>query len=101
MKAAIENLAKIEGRNKILMLGGMAELGAESLKEHQKILDIIQQYDWKDVVLVGGDFLKLRHPFITFQNASDAGKWLKEQHLQNDYILIKGSRSMQMEKVIE
>jgi UDP-N-acetylmuramoyl-tripeptide--D-alanyl-D-alanine ligase len=101
MKAAIENLAKIEGRNKILMLGGMAELGAESLEEHQKIIDIIQQYDWKDVVLVGGDFLKLRHPFTTFQNASDAGKWLKEQHLQNDYILIKGSRSMQMEKVIE
>jgi UDP-N-acetylmuramoyl-tripeptide--D-alanyl-D-alanine ligase len=90
MKLAIENFAKLHASNKILMLGGMAELGEESLQEHKILIDLIKQYQWKDVVLVGGDFLKLDHPF----------KLTQQQH-KNVFYLIKGSRSMQMEKVLE
>ncbi len=63
MKAAIENIAKMNG-DKILMLGGMMEMGEESLKEHQALIDLINQYQWKDVVLVGGDFNKVNNPYI-------------------------------------
>ena len=101
MKAAIENFEKINADNKVLALGAMAELGAESLEEHKNIISLIQRSAWKEVILVGGDFLKLASPFKTFENAVEAGKWLRSQAFTNAHILVKGSRSMQMEKVIE
>src|SRR5436190_5307783 len=57
MKLAIENFAKLPTNHKVLLLGGMAELGTESLNEHRAIVDIIKKNDWEKVVLVGGDFL--------------------------------------------
>jgi UDP-N-acetylmuramoyl-tripeptide--D-alanyl-D-alanine ligase len=101
MKLAIENFAKKRSENKILMLGAMAELGKESLQEHQQIVDLIKKYLWKEVALVGGDFQKLSHSFLSFENSLQAKEWFVKQHFQNSYILVKGSRSMQMEKVLE
>ncbi|MDH7464455.1 UDP-N-acetylmuramoyl-tripeptide--D-alanyl-D-alanine ligase [Chitinophagaceae bacterium 26-R-25] len=100
MKAAIENFAKLNAKDKVLMLGAMAELGAESLAEHHSIVNLIEKYSWKDVVLVGGDFLKIKHPFIQLQNAAEAKDWFQQQQFQNTHLLVKGSRSMQMEKVV-
>ena len=101
MKAAIENFAKMEGDDKILLLGGMMELGEGSLKEHEDIIALIKKYPWKAVVLVGGDFSKLQHPFINFKNSDEAREWLLQQHFSNVQMLVKGSRSMKMEKVLE
>ena len=101
MKLAIENFAKLHAGDKVLMLGGMAELGEESLQEHAMIIDLIQQHPWKDVVLVGGDFLKIDHPFRQFNNSREAAQWYRSNNMHGNYILIKGSRSMQMEKVLE
>ena len=101
MKLAIENFAKNKAENKILMLGAMAELGKESLQEHEQIIDLITKYSWKVVALVGGDFLKLAHPFLSFENSSKAKEWFAKKDFQNSSILVKGSRSMQMEKVLE
>ena len=100
MKLAIENFAKLNASKKVLMLGAMAELGAESLQEHQAIINIIQQSKWNDVVLVGGDFLKVKHPYHSFENSLAAKDWFQQQDLQDSYVLIKGSRSMQMEKIL-
>ena len=55
----------------------------------------------KKVVLVGGDFLKINHPFTQFENALEAKEWWQQQHFKDAYVLIKGSRSTQMEKVLE
>ena len=101
MKLAIENFAKLPAGDKVLMLGGMAELGEESLQEHAMIIDLIHQHPWKDVVLVGGDFLKVPHPFRQFNNSREAAEWYRSNNMHGNYILIKGSRSMQMEKVLE
>ncbi len=100
MKAAIENFAAIQAGHKVLMLGAMAELGPESLHEHRQIVSLIQQYAWQAVVLVGGDFLKIDHPFIKKENALQAGEWFRSQTFHQTFFLIKGSRSMQMEKVL-
>jgi UDP-N-acetylmuramoyl-tripeptide--D-alanyl-D-alanine ligase len=101
MKLAIENFAHLKTDNKILLLGAMAELGIESLQEHQDIIQLIQKYKWKAVLLVGGDFLKIENPFLTFASASEAKEWLKKEKPENSHLLIKGSRSMQMEKVLD
>lgn len=101
MKLAIENFSKLQGESKVLMLGAMAELGKESLQEHKNIIEIIQQDNWKAVVLVGGDFLKIQHPYLSFSNATEAKEWLLQQHFEKTHFLIKGSRSMQMEKVLD
>jgi UDP-N-acetylmuramoyl-tripeptide--D-alanyl-D-alanine ligase len=100
MKAAIENFAKAGAEHKILVLGAMAELGNGSVNEHQTIIEEIKQHKWKAVLLVGGDFLKASHSFHSFTKPEDAGEWLKNNNIQNDYLLVKGSRSMQMEKVL-
>ena len=101
MKLAIENFAKLPAENKILLLGAMMELGDESIQEHEALIELIQQYKWEKVVLVGGDFKKLKHPFIYFDQSTQAKQWFLQQHFENAYFLVKGSRSMQMEKVIE
>ena len=101
MKVAIENFARMKSANKILMLGGMAELGESSLEEHEELIQLINQYEWKDVILVGGDFLKTKNQFKKFETSVDAAEWFREQKFEDVSILIKGSRSMQMERVIE
>jgi UDP-N-acetylmuramoyl-tripeptide--D-alanyl-D-alanine ligase len=100
MKAAIENFAKMEAQNKILLLGGMMEMGEESLAEHKALVGLISNYQWHQVVLVGGDFNNISHPYIYFNNSTEAKEWLQQQHFKNVTMLIKGSRSMQMEKVL-
>ena len=102
MRAAIENFARLPGaiNRKVLILGAMAELGPESLAEHQGIIDLIGQYSWQQVVLVGGDFRHLSHPYLSFANSKEAGRWLAGVGLKDSYLLIKGSRSMKMEEVL-
>jgi len=101
MKAAIENIAGMPVANKVLLLGGMMELGDESLAEHTAIINLIKQHQWLSVVLVGGDFSKVAHPYIYFESSLQAKEWLQQQDFQNCVMLVKGSRSMQMEKVLE
>jgi UDP-N-acetylmuramoyl-tripeptide--D-alanyl-D-alanine ligase len=100
MKLAIENFSRQPETKKVLMLGAMAELGEESLQEHRDIIATISKYNWQEVVLVGGDFLKIEHPYIQFANVTEAKDWYTQQNMDNTSILIKGSRSMQMEKII-
>jgi len=101
MTAAIQNFAAMPGDGKVVMLGAMMELGNDSLTEHEHLVHLLQQYPWKAVALVGGDFGRVSHPFRYFPDALTAGKWLSEQKLSESQILIKGSRSMGMEKVLE
>lgn len=100
MKAAIENFAKIPADNKVLMLGGMMELGEQSVAEHEAIVQLIKQHPWKQVVLVGGDFSKTYHGFIFFPDSAAAAQWFAGQGFEHTHFLIKGSRSMQMEKIL-
>jgi UDP-N-acetylmuramoyl-tripeptide--D-alanyl-D-alanine ligase len=100
MRAAIENFASLQAKNKVLVLGGMMELGAESIQEHIAIVELIKKYPWNEVVLVGGDFLKIDHPFTKMNNSTEAAEWFKQKNFHDTYLLIKGSRSMQMEKVL-
>ena len=102
MRAAIDNFAhlSIEGKPKVLILGAMAELGPESINEHRGIVDLISNYPWTKVVLVGGDFLKFNHPYTTFPDSREAAKWLQTAGIKDAWLLVKGSRSSKMEEVL-
>ncbi len=100
MKLAIENFAKLQADKKVLMLGGMAEMGEASLSEHQAIVKLISLHHWHDVVLVGGDFGKISHSYNYFNTSLEAREWYKNQLFSNTHLLIKGSRSMKMEEIL-
>jgi UDP-N-acetylmuramoyl-tripeptide--D-alanyl-D-alanine ligase len=100
MRAAIENFTGIEADKKVLLLGAMMELGPDSVKEHQALADLLQRTHWHAVVLVGGDFSKVQHPYLFLENAAAAAQWLQQQQFTDTYILVKGSRSIGMEKVV-
>jgi len=103
MKVAIENFGKLAGDNKIVMLGAMMELGDHSNAEHLALLQLIASYSFTNVVLVGDDFLAHQNAlpqFIYLKNTQEAKAWLVEQNPTNAQLLIKGSRSMQMESVL-
>lgn len=100
MKLAVENLAGIQSGKKILMLGAMAEMGDETAIEHETLINQIKKNTWHQVVLVGKPFLPYSEDFVYFDNSADAAHWAQQQHFENAYILIKGSRSSQMEKIL-
>ncbi|WP_143304540.1 UDP-N-acetylmuramoyl-tripeptide--D-alanyl-D-alanine ligase [Chitinophaga vietnamensis] len=100
MRAAIDNFAGLQATRKVLLLGAMMELGDDSIKEHQALVDLLQRHHWDAVVLVGGDFKKVQHPYIFLEDALEAGKWLQQQQLTDTHILVKGSRSTGMERVL-
>ena len=100
MKLAIENFAKLQANKKVLMLGGMAEMGEASLTEHQAIVNLIALHNWDKVVLVGGDFGKISHPYLYFNTSLEAREWYKNQLFSDTHLLIKGSRSMKMEEIL-
>jgi UDP-N-acetylmuramoyl-tripeptide--D-alanyl-D-alanine ligase len=101
LRSAIENLIRLKAKNKVLMLGAMAELGEESIHEHQQIIDLIDQSEWKDVVLVGGDFLRVSHRYKSFADSTAARDWYQKQSFEDCHILIKGSRSQKMEQILQ
>ena len=100
MKLAVENFTKIDSTEKIMCLGGMKELGEDSVLEHQALINYIQSFNWEQVVLVGEDFKTCQHNYLYFENALEAKQWLKAQAYQHKHILIKGSRGIQMEQMI-
>jgi len=103
MKVAIENFEKLAGNHKIVLLGAMMELGEHAAAEHLALLQLIANCNFKQVVLVGKDFAALQTQmpqFVYLQNALEAKAWLEKQNPTHAQLLIKGSRSMQMETVI-
>ncbi len=100
MKLAVENFAKINKRNKVVCLGGMRELGVATLMEHQALIDQLKETNWAQVVLVGTEFKPCVHSYHYFDSVIEAKAWLQAQQLSGYTLLIKGSRGIQMERLI-
>lgn len=103
MQHALESFAKSSSKNKIVILGDMFELGEYAAQEHQKIADLATQLKLNTIVLVGNEFSKTQTSdyIIKFSNSEETKIWFQQQHFSGSEILLKGSRSMQMEKVVE
>lgn len=103
MKAAISNLNQMDGSNKTAILGDMFELGDESLNEHLHIVQLLEESSIQNIFLVGKSFsAAARQKNIRcFENTAQIRAWLQEQPIRQAIILIKGSRGMQLEPLVE
>ncbi len=101
MQAAIENFSHQQSANKYLFLGGMMELGEESIGEHQSLVNMIKTTGIRNVVLVGGDFAHVDHHCIYLPDAAQAAEWISQNPPSNALLLIKGSRGIKMEKLLD
>ncbi len=101
MENAILNFAKMDVENKVLIIGDMLELGSYSLDEHQNILNLIEKNNLKDVILVGKDFSKQNKNYKSFNNSDEARDYLIKNPIKNATILVKGSRGIKLEKIMD
>jgi len=102
MEAAINNFAATSFNNKVVILGDMLELGDESEKEHTNALNLAIKKDFAKIILVGNVFKKInKNEIPTFVNTEELAVWLKENKLIGATILVKGSRGIKMEKIID
>ena len=103
MMAALSNFASIRHDDKCVILGDMLELGNSSAEEHQKIADFIEEQNFTEVFLVGPQFKNTTS--ITekkkFDQVELLSNYLKTQPIENKLILIKGSRGIHLEKILE
>ncbi len=103
MNAAIENFAQMQQPNKMVILGDMLELGIDSAKEHDAIVNLLKQKNISKAILVGPFFMesgKLMN-VKTFATSDEVVNYLRQNPVKNTTVLIKGSRGIKLEKVVE
>ncbi|REG85152.1 UDP-N-acetylmuramoyl-tripeptide--D-alanyl-D-alanine ligase [Winogradskyella sediminis] len=103
MFAALKNLKQLQAEQTYMFLGDMFELGTETEKEHQEIVHFIESQFDGNIYLIGKHFYTTEtkastHKFQTFEDIKPILKALK---LKNATILIKGSRGMALERILD
>ena len=101
MHHAIKNFRNISSENSLLILGDMRELGKDSEKEHQAIINLIKELKFDNVILVGGEFKKAAgNDFTIFANVEELLAYINDNDISGKKILIKGSNSIHLEKIV-
>ena len=102
MRAALINFATICGEQHLLILGDMRELGTASEEEHRNILGLMKELGFKDALLVGQNFsaYNANPDWKTFDNVKDLCQYLESSPVSEKTILVKGSNSIQLGKVL-
>lgn len=101
MSHAIKNFRNISSENTLLILGDMRELGKDSEKEHQVIISLIKELEFKNVILVGEEFKKTAGTdFTTFTNVEELLAYINDNDISGKKILIKGSNGIHLEKIV-
>jgi UDP-N-acetylmuramoyl-tripeptide--D-alanyl-D-alanine ligase len=104
MAAALDNFVSQAISPQMVILGEMRELGRYSEGEHQKIADFLRHSKIDFIILVGNEFARLSSlpsGWKIFLETADLLDFLKTTDIKGFTILIKGSRSNQLEKTIE
>lgn len=105
MNAALDNFSNVQADRKIAMLGDMRELGEDALAEHISILRKIRKMELESY-LVGEEFAKAaaqegKGSEMLFDSSEALAAFLSEHPVEQAVILLKGSRGIAMEKVID
>ena len=103
MTAALQHFEETEQTPKIVILGDMFELGDASAIEHEAIGKLIATCHFEKVLLVGNHFqnaLKHLPTAYYFPDKFGLHNWLQDHPIRNSFILVKGSRGIQLESVL-
>jgi UDP-N-acetylmuramoyl-tripeptide--D-alanyl-D-alanine ligase len=100
MRAAIENFAQLQLTGKCLILGDMLELGEESIAEHKAIIDLLHEKKLNDYFLVGPIFKGITST-KSFNSSEEARGFLSTLNLKDKTILVKGSRGIKLEVILD
>ena len=102
MRAALINFANIRGEQHLLILGDMRELGTASEEEHRNILGLMKELGFKAAFLVGQNFCAYNENpnWKTFGKVEELCQHLESHPIEGKHILVKGSRGIQLEKVL-
>ena len=100
MLSALESFFMIENDSKNVIIGDMLELGEEALKEHEKILTLLNNNDIS-YYTVGNIFNECQSnkAIKAVINTSELSEYLKKNEIKGKLILLKGSRSISLEKL--
>ena len=101
MKAALENFQQLKADYKIAFLGDMFELGKTAENEHQEISNIATNMQFDQVFLIGENFFKTKSDLSKFKSFDHLRETLNNKTLKNATILIKGSRGMALERILD
>ncbi len=102
MNEAIISFLDHKFANPYLLLGDMLELGSYSKLEHQAIVDVLLEVQVKNVILIGKEFkTATNHNYLTFTSTKAASNYLAQNSIERANILIKGSRGMKLENLLE
>lgn len=103
MAAALENIEKLPAENKVLILGDMFELGAESAEEHASMVEKALQVPASRRLFIGADFFAQREKAKKeefYKSTEEAYKAIEKQPINGATILLKGSRGMKLESLV-
>ena len=103
MSLALESFKKTNYKNKMIIVGDMFELGKDSNHYHQEIINRLEKINDCIIYIVGEYFCKTKHSdkIKSFSTTKELINNLSKTNVSNYSILIKGSRGMQLEKIIE
>ncbi len=100
MLESLKNFNNFKG-SKTVIMGDMLELGAESEFEHSEILKWANNASFDEVITVGKHFKSANSSAKSFTNTDELIAHLKNNRITNQNILLKASRGIALEKIIE
>ena len=105
MKLSLDSFAKSDKQIKGVVIGDMFELGLYSDVEHKKIVEHIANQNFNCVIFIGNRFKKALEntdiKYYWFPDTDSARIWFVNQKFDNYIFLLKGSRGMKIEKMLE
>ena len=106
MEVAIKTFGEMSGKkHKMIILGDMYELGDSTQAEHEKLGELVSQYDFDKICFAGkhmqAALVKAPMKALYFPDPFSFRNWLQDSKIEDHLILIKGSRGMKLEGLVD